>query len=412
MGENSNNVDLSVNICGIKFPNPFMLASAPPTARGEMIKKALKLGWGGAVLKTLKPDDMEIQDVTPRFHTLKSFHGESIGFENIELVTKRPLKVWLREIEEIKQEFPERIIIASIMADMKKESWQNLAFAAQGAGADGIELNLSCPHGMPEKGIGAAVGQKADLTKTVTAWVKEAITIPLFVKLTPNVTSIEPIADAALAGGADALAAINTIESMAGVDLETMVPYPSVAGKSTYGGYSGAAVKPVGLRVVSQLAKWGLLPVSGIGGISSWEHAAEYMLLGARNVQICTAVMLRGYGIIKDLRKGLEDYLKRKGYSSVQEIIGLALPNITSHSSLDRSRQVMARVNKDWCTGCNICVTVCDDAGYSAIEACSDKTVAVNPEKCDGCSLCTAVCRRKAITMVLNPTWSGMKEYA
>ncbi len=399
----ANKIDLRTEFCGLIFPNPFVLASAPPTASGAMIKKAFKLGWGGAVIKTLKPDDMQIVDVTPRFATLKSSHGETIGFENMELVTKRPLGIWLKEIREIKSEFPDRVLIASIMADIKKESWQNLAKAAEGAGADAIELNLSCPHGMPERGIGAAVGQKPELTKLITSWVTEVAEVPVFIKLTPNVTDIEPIAEAALEGGADALSAINTVESMMGVDLDTFVPMPSVDGSSSYGGYSGMAVKPIGLRVVSQLAKWGQLPISGIGGISHWEHAVEYMLVGASNVQICTAVMLKGYGIIHDLIKGLEQYLEKKSFTSVKEIIGLSLPKIIAHSSLDRSKAMMAQVNQEWCTGCNLCVTVCEDAGYAAISGGPNKTIYIDSKKCDGCSLCTHVCRRKALNMVVNP---------
>ncbi len=402
MGSNGTAIDLSTKYCGIKYPNPFVLASAPPTAYGSMIKRAFSLGWGGAVVKTLKPDDMEIVDVTPRFTTLKSNSGENIGFENMELVTKRPLSVWLKEIGEIKEEYPERVLIASMMADVRRESWQRLAKAAEEAGADALELNLSCPHGMPEKGIGAAVGQKPELTRMITSWVKDVARIPVIVKLTPNVTDIEPIAEAALEGGADGVAAINTVESMMGVDLDTLVPLPSVGGFSGYGGYSGSAVKPIGLRVVSQLAKTSLLPISGIGGISSWEHAVEYMLLGASNVQICTAVMLKGYGIINDLLKGLENYLVRKGFNSTQELIGLSLPRIIAHSDLDRSNLLKAEVKQEWCINCGLCVTVCQDAGYGAIAFSSNKTLVIDQEKCDGCSLCTHVCRRKALVMVPN----------
>ncbi|MDI6879500.1 MAG: NAD-dependent dihydropyrimidine dehydrogenase subunit PreA [Desulfitobacteriaceae bacterium] len=402
MGSNGTAIDLSTKYCGIKYPNPFVLASAPPTAYGSMIKRAFSLGWGGAVVKTLKPDDMEIVDVTPRFTTLKSSSGENVGFENMELVTKRPLSVWLKEIGEIKEEYPERVLIASMMADVRRESWQRLAKAAEEAGADALELNLSCPHGMPEKGIGAAVGQKPELTRMITSWVKDVARIPVIVKLTPNVTDIEPIAEAALEGGADGVAAINTVESMMGVDLDTLVPLPSVGGFSGYGGYSGSAVKPIGLRVVSQLAKTSLLPISGIGGISSWEHAVEYMLLGASNVQICTAVMLKGYGIINDLLKGLENYLVRKGFNSTKELIGLSLPRIIAHSDLDRSNPLKAEVKQEWCINCGLCVTVCQDAGYGAIAFSSNKTLVIDQEKCDGCSLCTHVCRRKALVMVAN----------
>lgn len=393
-------IDLGTDFCGLKIPNPFVLASAPPTAHGAAIKRAFALGWGGAVTKTLKPDSMDITDVTPRFSTLKSRNGENIGFQNIELVTKRPLSVWLEEIADIKREYPDRFLAASIMAEVRKQDWQELAAAVEKAGCDAIELNFSCPHGMPEKGIGAAIGQVPELTKMVTSWVKEAVKIPVIVKLTPNVTDVTVVARAALEGGADALAAINTVQCLIGVDIDTLAPLPSVGGFSTYGGYSGIAVKPIGLRVVSQLALSSPLPISGMGGIASWDNAVEYLLLGANNVQVCTEVMLKGYGIIEGLLKGLESYLSKKSFNSVREIIGLSLKRVTDHSKLNTDNPLVVHLKKEWCSGCGACVTVCKDAGYSALEIGLEKVVAVDREKCDGCSLCTHVCRRKALSLL------------
>lgn len=398
MGENEK-IDLSTEFCGIKIPNPFILASAPPTAYGAAIKRAFDLGWGGAVTKTLKPDSMDIIDVTPRFSTLKSRNGENIGFQNIELVTKRPLSVWLEEIAAIKREYPDRFLAASIVAEVRKEEWQQLAAAAEKAGCDAIELNFSCPHGMPEKGVGAAIGQVPEVTKTVTSWVKEAVEVPVIVKLTPNVTDVTLVARAAAEGGADGLAAINTVQCLIGVDLDTFAPLPSVGGFSTYGGYSGLAVKPIGLRVVSQLARSSQLPISGMGGIASWEHAVEYLLLGAKNVQLCTEVMLKGYGIIEGLLNGLESYLSKKSFQSVTEIIGLSLKRITDHSKLNTANPLVVQLKKEWCSGCGACVTVCKDAGYSALQIGRENTVVVDGDKCDGCSLCTHVCRRKALSL-------------
>lgn len=392
-------VDLTTELCGIKFPNPFVLASGPPTAYGSIIKRAFALGWGGAVTKTLKPDKLNIVDATPRFATLKGNHGKNIGFENIELISKRPLDVWLKEIRDIKKQFPDNILIGSIMAQVHKEDWQNLAIAVQDAGVDALELNFSCPHGMPEKGMGAAIGQVPKLTKCITAWVKEVAKVPVIVKLTPNVTDITIIGQAAMDGGADGLAAINTIQCLMGIDLDTFAPLPTVDGYSTYGGYSGMAVKPVGLRIVSQLGKSIPLPICGIGGISSWVDAVEYMLLGASNVQICTEVMLKGYGIINQLVKDLENYLHKKGFSSLKDITGLSLNYLTTHEQLNKCKSLAVGVKRDLCVGCGKCVTVCQDAGSSALKLDGKKTLIVNHEQCDGCSLCTHVCPRKALAL-------------
>lgn len=391
-----NKLDITAEFCGLKFPNPFVLASGPPTAYGSMIKRAFKMGWGGAVLKTLKPDNMDIEYVKPRFSVIKTGHGEIVGFQNIELVTKRPLSVWLEEIKEIKREYPDRVLIASIMAEVEKKSWQELASKVEEAGIDAVELNFSCPHGMPEKGVGAAIGQDAQLTEEITRWVKEAVNVPVIVKLTPNVTDITVIAKAAKNGGADGLAAINTVQCLIGVDLDTLEPLPSVNGYSTYGGYSGLAVKPIGLRAVAQLAKYTDLPISGIGGITSWEHALEYMLLGASCVQLCTAVMVKGYSIIHGLIKGLENYLMRKEIDSLKKLIGRSTERVTDYSMLKVETKTVG-IKKDWCINCGECVKVCRDAGYNALTLNPDKGLIVDKEKCDGCSLCTHICSRKAL---------------
>ncbi|MDR3565159.1 MAG: NAD-dependent dihydropyrimidine dehydrogenase subunit PreA [Negativicutes bacterium] len=397
MSESSRYADLSVEYCGLKFPNPFLLASAPPAANGEMIKRAFSLGWGGAVTKTLKPDHMEIVDVRPRFAVMRDQGGKVAGFENIELTTKRPFGVWCKEITAIKEQYPDRILIASIMAEVLQKDWQEMAVALEAAGADAIELNFSCPHGMPEKGAGAAIGQVADITEMITVWVKTVVKIPVIVKLTPNVTSVVDIARAAVRGGADGFAAINTVQCLLGVDLDTFSPQPAVADYSTYGGYSGAAVKPIGLRVVAQLAQNFPLPISGIGGIASWEHAAEYMLLGASTVQIGTAVMLEGYGIINDLIGGMTDYLHRKHFSSVQELVGKSVNRLTDFAGLKKDSSLVARINRTLCVNCGLCADVCRDSGYSAIGMKAGEDMVVDSESCDGCSLCTIVCPQKAI---------------
>lgn len=385
-------VDLSVDFCGLKFPNPFVLSSAPPTTDGAMIKRAFSMGWGGAITKTLGLPNLEIVNTTPRLGTIRGFRGDLIGLENIELITDRPLDVWLEEIKEVKKEYPENILIASLMTAAVKEDWQELVRLVQATGVDAFELNFSCPHGMPEKGIGAAIGQDPEIASTITRWVKEVAEIPVIVKLTPNVTNIGVVAKAVEAAGADAISAINTVSVLIGIDVEKMEPIPTVDGKSSFGGYSGPAVRPIGLRCVAEIAQATKLPVSGIGGISTWENAVEYMLVGASTVQLCTAVMFEGYRIIYDLVDGLADYVERHGFKKVQEIVGLALPKLSAHEKLSRKYKVVANVNPDLCIKDDLCARVCQDAGYSAIQIGADRVAKVDDEKCHGCSLCQQVC--------------------
>lgn len=395
--KNSKCIDISTEFCGIKFPNPFVLASGPPTAYGTMIKRAFDMGWGGAVLKTLKPDNMNIVDVKPRFNVIRGNHGEIVGFQNIELVSKRPLTIWLKEIEEIKIKYPNRILIGSIMAEVDKKEWQELAKKVADAGVDALELNFSCPHGMPEMGVGAAIGQNERMTSEITEWVKQVVDIPVIVKLTPNVTDIISMAKAAQKGGADGISAINTVQCLIGINLDTMEPLPSVDGYSTYGGYSGLAVKPIGLRAVSQIAKSINLPIFGIGGISSWEHAVEYMLLGASAVQICTAVMIEGYDIIINFIEGLEKYMRNKNIKTISEIKGKSLNRLKDHSALSIAKKVV-QINNKLCIQCGKCVKACRDAGYDALKFKNGQLV-VDREKCDGCSLCTIICPKRALTL-------------
>jgi len=395
--KNNKCIDISTEFCGIKFPNPFVLASGPPTAYGTMIKRAFDMGWGGAVLKTLKPDNMNIVDVKPRFNVIRGNHGEIVGFQNIELVSKRPLTIWLKEIEEIKIQYPNRILIGSIMAEVDKKEWQELAKKVADSGVDALELNFSCPHGMPEMGVGAAIGQNERMTSEITEWVKQVVDIPVIVKLTPNVTDIISMAKAAQKGGADGISAINTVQCLIGINLDTMEPLPSVDGYSTYGGYSGLAVKPIGLRAVSQIAKSINLPIFGIGGISSWEHAVEYMLLGASAVQICTAVMIEGYDIIINFIEGLERYMRNKNIKKISEIKGKSLNRIKDHSALSIAKKVV-QINNKLCIQCGKCVRVCGDAGYDALKFKNGQLV-VDGEKCDGCSLCTIICPQRALTL-------------
>jgi dihydropyrimidine dehydrogenase (NAD+) subunit PreA len=396
---------LAIEFAGITFKNPFILSSAPPTMDARHIIRAAKLGWGGAVMKTVTEEPTV--DPRTRLGVLRK-NGKSIGMNNIELLSRVPLTKWTEEwIPQIKQEAPDDFIfIASIMSGTEPEGWTALAETMSQTGADAIEINVSCPHGSPEKHMGAFIGQDPTLVEQVTRAAKKGTDLPLLVKLTPNVTDIVPIANAAVKGGADAISAINTVESLIGIDIETATPLPVAYGMgnteqmSTYGGFCGPAVKPLGLRFVSQIAKaHPNIPISGIGGIDDWSSAIEYLMVGARTLQVCTAVMWHGFSIIKDMNYGLIDFMIRKGYESLDSIVGKALPKITTWTALTKLPPVVARIDPEKCSGCKECVIACADGGFIAIQM-SDKVALVNTDKCDGCGLCAVVCDFDAVEFV------------
>lgn len=396
---------LSVKFAGLTFKNPFILSSAPPTMDARHIVRAAKLGWGGAVMKTVTEEPTV--DPRTRLGVLRK-NGKAIGMNNIELLSRKPLTTWTEDwIPKIKQEAPEDFIfIASIMSGIEPEGWTALAETMSRTGADAIEINVSCPHGSPEKHMGAFIGQDPTLVEQVTRAARKGTDLPLLVKLTPNVTDIVPIVNAAVKGGADAISAINTVESLIGVDIETATPLPIAYGMdnteqmSTYGGFCGPAVKPIGLRFVSQIAKaHPNIPISGIGGIENWSSATEYLMVGARTLQVCTAVMWHGFSIIKDMTNGLTEFMERKDYDSLDSMIGKALPKITSWTALTKLPPVVARIIAEKCTGCKECVIACADGGFVAIQMRAKKAV-VNNDKCDGCGLCAIVCDYDAVEFV------------
>ncbi|MET0624994.1 MAG: NAD-dependent dihydropyrimidine dehydrogenase subunit PreA, partial [Pyrinomonadaceae bacterium] len=358
--------DLSVDFAGIKSPNPFWLASAPPTNMGSMVERAFDAGWGGAVWKTLGEP---IRNVCSRLASVDLGPQRMVGLNNIELITDRPLEVNLREIREVKRKYPKHAVIVSLMVESKREAWHDIVKRAEDTGCDGFELNFGCPHGMSERGMGAAMGQVPDYTCMVTEWVKEAATLPVIVKLTPNVTSINPPARAAVRGGADALSLINTINSVMGVNLDTLVPHPNVNGMAAHGGYCGPAVKPIALNMVSELARDPevSVPISGIGGISTWRDAAEFLALGAANVQVCTAVMHYGYRIVEDMIDGLSNYLDGKGFRTVGEFVGVSAPRVTDWGNLDLNDKTVARIDHTKCIQCNLCHVACEDGAHQCI---------------------------------------------
>ncbi|PYS46788.1 MAG: NAD-dependent dihydropyrimidine dehydrogenase subunit PreA [Acidobacteria bacterium] len=336
-------MNLSITVNGIKFPNPFLLGSGPPGTNARVIAKSFDAGWGGVVAKTVSLESAKVVNVVPRYGRLRSRDtGEIIGFENIELISDRPIDVWLQEFREIKEDYPDHILIASIMEEYEKSRWQELTRMVQDTGVDAFELNFSCPHGMTERKMGSEMGEHPDLTEEVTAWVTEVAKIPVWAKMTPNITSIKDPAVAAVRGGAHGISAINTILSVIGVDLNTLRPMPTVEGYTVPGGYSSQAVRPIALRMVSQLAR--ALPpevsISGIGGIENSRDAIEFMLLGASTVQLCTGVMLHGIKIIDELKEGLAKFMTDKEFETVQDVVGKSIPYFSTHMDLvDRMRQ-------------------------------------------------------------------------
>ncbi len=400
--------DLSINFAGIRSPNPFWLASAPPSNSAYQVNKAFEQGWGGAVWKTIGEP---ILNVSNRYGGFEFGGQKLVAINNIELISDRPLEVNIREIAEVKRLWPDRAVVVSAMVESKPETWQDIVARIEDAGADGIELNYGCPHGMSERGMGSAVGQVPEYCSMITGWVAEAATIPVIVKLTPNVTDVTPPARAAVRGGADALSLINTINSIIGVDLDTFKIYPDIGGKSGHGGYAGPAVKPVALHMLSAVA--GLqevqttgLPISGMGGIQTWRDAAEFLLLGATSLQVCTAVMHYGFRIIEDLTDGLGNWLDAKGFASVRDIVGLSVSRVSDFGNLDLSYKVVARIDPETCINCNLCYVACDEGAHQCIDLTVDgakidpTTYAggVKPQPlvregdCVGCNLCSLVC--------------------
>ena len=394
-------IDLTANLAGIKSPNPFWLASAPPTNSGYQIMKAFDKGWGGAVWKTL---GVPVVNVSSRYGAVNYKGNRMIGLNNVELITDRPLADNLREIEEVKKYFPDHAVIASLMVDTREE-WHQIVREVQNAGADGIELNFGCPHGMCERGMGSAVGQNPEALKLITSWVMEVATIPVIVKLTPNITDVTEPARAAVAGGGNAISLINTIQSIVGIDLDTLSPYPIVDGQSSNGGYCGPAVKPIALNLLKNCALDPNvnIPISGIGGVETWRDAVEFMLLGASNVQVCTAVMHYGFGIVRELIAGLEDFMRNKGFEKLDDFIGLSLPKVQKWENLNLKYKVVANINADKCIGCQLCYTACEDGAHQAIalsEVDGVRVPEIIDENCVGCNLCSLVCPvEECITM-------------
>lgn len=395
--------DLSVEFCGIKSSNPFWIGSGPPANTAYQAHRAFEAGWGGVVWKTIGDP---IVNVASRYSAMHLPGSRMAGFNNIELISDRAPETNFREIREVKERWPGQVVIASLMTDTR-ENWHDYMKRSVDCGADGVELNFGCPHGMCERGMGSAVGQNPDVIETIVGWVMEEAQIPVIIKLTPNITSVVHAARAVKNAGGDAISLINTINSITQVDLDTFVPEPYVDGQSTHGGYCGPAVKPIALNMVQNCAADAEvgLPISGIGGISTWRDAAEFLCVGSTTLQVCTAVMHYGFRIVEDLKEGLSDYLDAKGFASVSELIGKSVNRVDSWENLNLNYLRVARIDTEKCIGCNLCYVACEDGAHQCIDLVDPAPYGLGPGRvpgkpipevrekdCVGCNLCSLVC--------------------
>jgi dihydropyrimidine dehydrogenase (NAD+) subunit PreA len=388
--------DLTTDFLGIKSPNPFWLASAPPTDKEYNVRRAFEAGWGGVVWKTLGAEGPPVVNVNgPRYGAIWGADRRLLGLNNIELITDRPLEVNLDEIKRVKKDYPDRAVVVSLMVPCEEQDWKDILLRVMDTGADGIELNFGCPHGMADRGMGSAVGQVPEYIEMVTRWCKENYDKPVIVKLTPNITDIRNPARAAKAGGADAVSLINTINSIVSVDLDIMAPNPTIGDKGTHGGYCGPAVKPIALNMVAEIARDPQthgLPISAIGGVTTWRDAAEFMALGAGNVQVCTAAMTYGFRVVEEMISGLSQWMDEKGHTSTADFIGMAVPNVTDWQYLNLNYIAKAKIDEDACIKCGRCYAACEDTSHQAIAMSEDRVFSVKDEECVACNLCVNVC--------------------
>ncbi|MEL6806906.1 MAG: NAD-dependent dihydropyrimidine dehydrogenase subunit PreA [Pseudomonadota bacterium] len=388
--------DLTSEFVGIKSPNPFWLASAPPTDKEYNVRRAFEAGWGGVVWKTLGEAGPPVVNVNgPRYGAIYGADRRLLGLNNIELITDRPLEVNLQEIKAVKRDYPDRAMVVSLMVPCEEDPWARILPLVEDTGADGVELNFGCPHGMSERGMGSAVGQVPEYIEMVTRWVKKHTRMPVIVKLTPNITDVRKPAQAAKDGGADAVSLINTINSITSVDLDLFAPEPTIDGKGAHGGYCGPAVKPIALNMVAEIARDAELrglPISGIGGVTTWKDAAEFLALGAGNVQVCTAAMTYGFKIVQEMISGLSDYMDEKGLGSVHDLVGRAVPNVTDWQYLNLNYVSKAVINQDLCISCGRCYAACEDTSHQAISMSEDRVFEVIDAECVACNLCVNVC--------------------
>ena len=410
--------DLRINFAGVRSPNPFWLASAPPTNSGAQVHRAFEAGWGGAVWKTI---GAPVLNVSNRYGAWDYNGQRMLGINNVELISDRPLAVNLREIADVKRNWPDRAVVVSAMVESTPAAWADIVHRIEDTGADAMELNYGCPHGMSERGMGSAVGQVPEYCEEITGWVKQAARIPVIVKLTPNITDVVKPARAAVLAGADGLSLINTLNSIVGVDLDTFEITPNIDGKGGHGGYAGPAVKPVALNMLASLGRDDRItasgvPISGMGGIASWKDAAEFLLLGATSVQVCTTVMHYGFRIVEDLCDGLSNWMDDKGFASIDQFRGKSLGRVSDFKSFNLAFRAVARINPARCIRCNLCYVACNDTAHQCIDLVTADGKRMEPlaydvrsngkqealdarpqpqvreEDCVGCRLCNNVC--------------------
>lgn len=388
--------DLTSTFVGIKSPNPFWLASAPPTDKEYNVRRAFEAGWGGVVWKTLGEEGPPVVNVNgPRYGAIFGADRRLLGLNNIELITDRPLQQNLREIKAVKRDYPDRAVVVSLMVPCEEHAWKAILPVVEETGADGIELNFGCPHGMAERGMGSAVGQVPEYIEMVTRWCKQNTRMPVIVKLTPNITDIRKPAEAAKRGGADAVSLINTINSITSVNLNTFSPEPSIDGWGAHGGYCGPAVKPIALNMVAEISRspeTADLPISGIGGVTTWRDAAEFIALGAGNVQVCTAAMTYGFKVVQEMISGLSLWMDEQGHTSVEELVGRAVPNCKDWQDLNLNYVAKAKIDQDLCISCGRCYAACEDTSHQAIAMSDDRVFSVKDDECVACNLCVNVC--------------------
>lgn len=383
--------DLSIEFLGVKCENPFFLSSSPVCSNYDMIKKAFEAGWAGVYYKTLGifiPDEC-----SPRFDIGRKESAVWTGFKNMEQISDKPLEVNLEYIKRLKKEFPTKVMAVSIMGS-NEEEWRILAKKVTETGADIIECNFSCPQ-MTSSAMGSDVGQNPELVEKYTRAVVESTHLPVVAKMTPNIGNMEIPALAAKRGGASGIAAINTIKAITNIDLENLTAMPVVNAKSSISGYSGAAVKPIALRFITQLKQHEELkdiPITGMGGIETWRDSLEFLLVGSGNLQVTTSVMQYGYRIVEDLISGLSHYMEDNGFEKVEDMIGLALPNIIPAEDIDRSFKIIPNINEEKCVGCGRCYVSCYDAAHQAIDWDKENRKPVINDNCVGCHLCLNVC--------------------
>lgn len=400
--------DLSITFMGVRFPNPFCLSSSPVGNCYDMCAKAYESGWGGVVFKTIGPKHYLIDEVSPRFDALTKEGEPFVGFKNMEQIAEHSLEQNLEDLRRLKANYPDKVLIASIMGS-NEEDWEELARLVTEAGADMIELNFSCPQ-MTSHAMGSDVGSNPELCRKYCQAVRRGTELPFMAKMTPNIQDMCVPAIASIEGGANGISAINTVKSIIGLDLQRKVGLPIIDGKSSISGYSGKAVKPIALRFIQQMRDNPALKdveISGIGGIETWQDAAEFILLGAKTLQVTTAIMQYGYRIVEDLCEGLGFYMEEQGVDSLEELVGLANKNMIPAEQLNRDYVVYPEIDADRCVGCGRCVISCYDGAHQAMEWDGEtRRPHCNHDKCVGCLLCGLVCPVGAIRLgerVLKP---------